>query len=238
MQKILVHKELGDVLVTFKPNARRFIARWGMGCVSLTAPAIASDKDALEALDRLSPRLLAVRKTGDVCFHDGQTIRLDGLEITIVRQQMRPDGIFAGQKEEGRAVVSVGSAFDFDDGETSLHVSNALKVIARKNAPSILLPRARALAAMHGCRPSGWQISSGCRILGQCDANGIIKLSYMNLFLPQELRDYVICHELAHLSELNHSARFHQVCDAYLGGRENELMARLKSFRWPLVRKK
>ncbi|MDE5658166.1 MAG: hypothetical protein K2I25_03855 [Muribaculaceae bacterium] len=40
MQKILVHKELGDVLVTFKPNARRFIARWGMGRVSLTAPAL------------------------------------------------------------------------------------------------------------------------------------------------------------------------------------------------------
>ncbi|MDE5657678.1 MAG: M48 family metallopeptidase, partial [Muribaculaceae bacterium] len=203
----------------------------------LTAPALASDKDALEALDRLSPRLLAVRKTGDVCFHDGQTIRLDGLEITIVRQQMRPDSIFTGQKEEGRAVVSVGSAFDFEDGETLLHVSNALKVIARKNAPSILLPRARELAAMHGCHPSGWQISSGCRILGQCDANGIIKLSYMNMFLPQELRDYVICHELAHLSELNHSARFHKVCDTYLGGREKELVAKLKSFRWPLVRK-
>lgn len=237
MQKILTHKELGDVLVKFKPNARRFIARWATDHVDLTAPAVASVADTLAALDRLAPRLLACRVPDVVRFHDGQEIRLDGIVIAIVRQDFRRDNIFVSQREAGYATVSVGASFDFGEASTTQFISKALKTIARKNASNILLPRARELAALHGCRPSGWQISSGSRILGQCNGAGIIKLSYMNLFLTSELRDYIICHELAHLSELNHSPRFHQVCDSYLGGREKELIAKLKSFHWPLLRK-
>ena len=232
MQKILTHKELGDVLVKFKPNARRFIARWATDHVDLTAPAVASVADTLAALDRLAPRLLACRVPDVVRFHDGQEIRLDGIVIAIVRQDFRRDSIFVSQRDPEYATVSVGASFDLGEASTTQFISKALKTIARKNASNILLPRARELAALHGCRPSGWQISSGSRILGQCNGAGIIKL-----FLTSELRDYIICHELAHLSELNHSPRFHQVCDSYLGGREKELIAKLKSFHWPLLRK-
>lgn len=237
MQRILSHNELGDVLVKFKPNARRFIARWGTGHVDLTAPAMATEADAIAALDRLAPRLLACRRCDVVRFHDGQEIRLDGLVITILRQDFQRDSIFVSQHEPGYATVSAGASFDFGDDSTTQLISKALKTIARKNASRILLPRARELAALYGCRPSGWQISSGSRILGQCNGAGIIKLSYMNIFLTSELRDYIICHELAHLSELNHSPRFHQVCDSYLGGREKELIAKLNSYHWPLLRK-
>lgn len=237
MQKILTHNQLGEVQVTFKPNARRFIARWGARGVDLTAPAMASDADALAALDRLAPRLLSAGAPEVVRYHDCQNIKLDGLEIGIISRSIYPDKIFVNQREPEFALVSVGTDFDFDDAATSQLISKALKSVARKNAARILLPRARELAAKHGCHPSGWQISTGCRILGQCDGVGIIKLSYMNVFLPAELRDYVICHELAHLSELNHSERFHRVCDTYLSGREKELVAKLKAFAWPLERK-
>jgi len=228
---------LGEVQVKFRPNARRFIARWGVNGVDLTAPAMASDADVLAALDRLAPRLLSAGVPEVVRYHDCQSIRLDGIEIGIISRSIYPGKIIVSQNEPEFALVSVGTDFDFDDAATSRIISKALKTVARKNAARILLPRARELAMMHGCRPSGWQISSGCRVLGQCDGAGIIKLSYMNVFLPAELRDYVICHELAHLSELNHSARFHRVCDAYLGGREKELVSKLKNFAWPLERK-
>lgn len=59
----------------------------------------------------------------------------------------------------------------------------------------------------------------------------------MLVFLPQELRDYIICHELAHLSEMNHSPRFHALLDSYLDGREAMLAARLRAYSWPVLRK-
>lgn len=235
--QVIEHKILGHVAVTFKANARRFIARRRPDCIILTAPWGVGIAEINRALDSMAPRLMAVERPQAVSFHDGQILLFDGLQIAITTQSVRPDKVAVSQKEPSKAVISLGSAYAFDDERTSLAISNAMKMVARRSAPLILLPRAKELAARFGCHPTGWKISTGARILGQCNGAGIVSLSYMNVFLPADLRDYIICHELAHLSELNHSPRFHRVCDTYLGGREKELIAKLKAFRWPLVRK-
>lgn len=46
---------------------------------------------------------------------------------------------------------------------------------------------------------------------GSCSSNGNINISVRTLFAPSEVRDYVYIHELAHLKELNHSARFWKI---------------------------
>lgn len=43
---------------------------------------------------------------------------------------------------------------------------------------------------------------------GSCSRKGNLNFNYKILFLPERLQDYVIVHELAHLSELNHSPGF------------------------------
>ncbi|MEN0050643.1 MAG: M48 family metallopeptidase [Bacteroidota bacterium] len=46
---------------------------------------------------------------------------------------------------------------------------------------------------------------------GSCSTRGNINLSTRLLFAPSKVIDYVIIHELAHLVEMNHSARFWKI---------------------------
>lgn len=46
------------------------------------------------------------------------------------------------------------------------------------------------------------------RCWGSCTSLKNLNFSYRILFLPPELADYIIAHELCHLAELNHSPRF------------------------------
>lgn len=54
---------------------------------------------------------------------------------------------------------------------------------------------------------------------GSCSASGTISLNWRLVQAPENVRDYIIYHELAHLWEMNHSDRFwakvEQVCPAW-----------------------
>ncbi|MFM8335585.1 MAG: M48 family metallopeptidase [Opitutaceae bacterium] len=79
--------------------------------------------------------------------------------------------------------------------------------------------RAWELAALAGVDVRAVTVRNQRSRWGSCSANGTISLNWRLVQTPDHVRDYVIQHELMHLREMNHSARFwarvEEVCPAW-----------------------
>jgi predicted metal-dependent hydrolase len=64
------------------------------------------------------------------------------------------------------------------------------------------------LAKLHGFSHAGIRITSATTRWGSCSSKKTLNFSYRLIMSPKESIDYVIIHELCHLRQMNHSARF------------------------------
>lgn len=224
--------DLGIIYLHLRRNNTQIKASWHEGHVRVLASPYVPQDQVLAAIERMKPRLLAIKPRRR--FGPGEPLVLDcGLTFHFTRG--REDDIVGRLSADG-AEIRVGERYDFDDTHVQGTISNILKQIARRHAPKILIPEGVAEASRLALSPRRWEISRGYRTLGHCSSSKVIALSAACIFLPADLRKYVICHELAHLTEMNHSPRFHALLDAYLSGQEQSLNHRLNHFDWPIMR--
>jgi predicted metal-dependent hydrolase len=71
-----------------------------------------------------------------------------------------------------------------------------------------LVPRVIELAALHQFAIKRVSVRNQRSRWGSCSRKGVISLNWRLIQAPEFVRDYIILHELAHLKEMNHSARF------------------------------
>jgi len=85
-----------------------------------------------------------------------------------------------------------------------LHLRKALQ----QAAGEVLAERLARLATQYGVPLPPLALSSARTRWGSCSVRGAIRLNWRLLFMPLPVIDYVVAHELAHLKQMNHSARF------------------------------
>ena len=224
---------VGKVEIVRHAAARRFIARRRGDIVRLTVPAVATCADIAEALRRLAPRLSSKRFLPRTLFADGMLIEQPGIRVRICVSGDADRPVLRGNAAD--AVLLVPQDMSLESHEVQAALTGLLMRLARNRA-AVLVEQAGSVAARVGAAPAAWRIGRGTRTLGCCNGRREITLSAALMFVPPHLREYVMCHELAHLSEMNHSPRFHALCDAYCGGREGALAAELRAYPWPLLR--
>lgn len=227
------HPQLGTVNIKVCARAKSVTARWRGGEVSLTVPRRFSSSNLSTAIAELAPKLLAIRPAAR--YSEGQTIECPGVTFVLRRQSFKPGTIIA-RPALPVTYIEIGSDIDLTTNNGTQSVSKVLCRLATVLAERLLMERAQSIAARVGASPAGWKIGRGHKVLGTCDGRGIISLSHLLVFLPLELRDYIVCHELAHLLEMNHSRRFHTICNSYCGGNEARLQSALRQFKWPVIR--
>ncbi len=98
----------------------------------------------------------------------------------------------------------------------------------KSQALQLFKQRVDHYAVLMNLLPLEIKLSTAKTQWGCCTAQGSIRLNLQLIKLPTRLIDYVVVHELAHLQEMNHSARFWAVvraaCPDYL-----QLRAELKA---------
>ena len=88
-----------------------------------------------------------------------------------------------------------------------------LETALRETARARFAERLAHHAARLGVPTPPLRLSSARTRWGSCNARGQINLNWRLIWLPLPVIDYVVCHELAHLKEMNHSPRFWSVVE-------------------------
>lgn len=69
----------------------------------------------------------------------------------------------------------------------------------------------RKYGAQMGVMPEKIKITSAKKRFGSCSSKKQICFSWRLMAYPQEAIDYVVVHELAHLTEMNHQKKFYEL---------------------------
>ncbi|WP_273602165.1 M48 family metallopeptidase [Roseateles albus] len=99
-------------------------------------------------------------------------------------------------------------------------VRDAVQAWLKRQARAAFEPRCQHFAAALGVQMTQLRLSSAQTRWGSASADGSIRLNWRLIHFAPDIIDYVVAHELAHLREMNHSARFWAVVASVLPGYE------------------
>lgn len=140
-------------------------------------------------------------------FRDGQELSVLGKGFVI---RIEEGGGATSRARVKDGVVAVRLAGSLKGRQRKKHIST----LSRRAISNCVLPDLRARVDALNARHFGFPLS-GVRIRDQATRWGsyskrtnTIQLNFRLLFAPDDVLDYVIVHELAHIKELNHSKDF------------------------------
>jgi predicted metal-dependent hydrolase len=118
--------------------------------------------------------------------------------------------------EHGRQFLRKGKSW-IEKHLRQVRAERAEPRLDRLHARRLLLERLEHLAREHGFAYNRVFVKNQKTLWGSCSSANNINLNVNLVRLPQELRDYVIIHELVHTRHKNHGRQFWQALNAIVG---------------------
>lgn len=227
--------------------------------IFVTAPKYYDLRDLLNSVERMRPklRLLVAKLTANVCPIDWNfSIQSDCLHISLIKGDRPgfflsrqsaivkpgPDGIDDQIEKPARLELICPEDTDFQAEGRQAWLEKVLveglRTQAKLQLPRRLLGHAQRLGinvreVKINVSKSHWG-SCACHKTGS-QSNRVeyynINLSAFTLLLPIDAQRLILLHELMHTRHMDHSTAFHHDLDQWLGGREDELEAKLKKYQ-------
>lgn len=203
----------GRVTIKAKRNrrARRMTLRIDAthDCAILVLPtyvALAEGLDfARSKADWLQAKLAELPER--LAFADGALLQVLGRRVTIRHEP----GLGARVVEEN-GTLRVG-------GEAALLRGRVLRWL-KAEARRAILPLAAERAARLGKKHKRVTLRDSRSRWGSCSSDGSLSFCWRLVFAPPTVLEYVVCHEVAHLVEMNHGPRFWQAVEELTPHRE------------------
>ncbi len=139
-------------------------------------------------------------KVDAIQWKNGEPLLLLGNDIAL---EVKPD---AGNKAlTFDAGVLTVAQIDIDDTTT---IQRKVILWYQKQALPDFARRLEVLSAKLGVPTPQLFLSNAKSRWGSCNSRKEVRLNWRLMLAPPHIINYVICHELAHLKEMNHSAKF------------------------------
>jgi len=189
-------------------RARRYIIRVRPdGSLRVTIPRGGSHRHAQVFLEEQrkwteGERLRVLAQHAPAKWSEGDTILLRGrpVRLSVVRENAATWLDIDGERLRLRNVP----------GDLRPAAEECLTRIARRE----LIPRLNELAQVHGLTVGRITIRNQRSRWGSCARSGAVALNFRLVQTPDEVRDYVLIHELMHVKQQNHSRRFWRLVEA------------------------
>jgi predicted metal-dependent hydrolase len=188
-----------EVKVRLNPRARRMIVKVNpaTGEVSVTVPTRRGLDSALDFARReqdwIARQLAAA--PGAVALEPGAEIPFRGVPHVIRSAAKGPAPVWCA---DGAIWVR---------GQPA-HVPRRVLDFFKRQARAAFETRALTHAERLGVRPSRITVRDTVSRWGSCSSARSLSFSWRLILAPEYVLDYVVAHEVAHLREMNHSARF------------------------------
>ena len=167
--------------------------------------------------DKLGKSIEQMARRESFTLNYGDKVILRGKEYPIAAK----DGGRIGFDEE---------CFYMPPGLTPEQIKHACVRIYRLTAKRRLTERTLFFAGRMSAQPSAIRISGAKTRWGSCSAKKSINYSWRLIMADDDVIDYVVVHELAHLTEMNHSKRFWAIVEGILPDCKRQ-RARLKDLQ-------
>ena len=228
----LSDKDFGIIILHRRVSARNIIFRVKQGQLHISLPTRTTLKTLKEILDKKRPQLSRLfsrkneqyLKPGDIIYMHDFIVCISGECESRYRSRFADNTLH----------IVLPKLDNYNDEQVQQNIARLIRPHLRRAAEEYLPKRLEYWAQITGNQYQGVVISHGRHRLGVCRSDRRISLSYYLMCLPDRLIDYVILHELAHLNEMNHSARFHEICNRYCQGKESSLRKELRQFPFPI----
>lgn len=153
--------------------------------------------------DKLAICAERTKQREDFCLHYGDTVLYRGRQYTIL-------------EKDGNRVGFDGENFFVPRDLSPEQIKHACVQVYRMLAKRDLTEKTLAFAKQMSVMPSAVKVNGAKARWGSCSAKKGLNFSWRLIMAEDAVIDYVVVHELAHITEMNHSQRFWAIVESVL----------------------